>query len=340
MKQKGDLKEAILRILKKKKSLSAPRLALQLGVSRQHCVRLISQLVNLGKVVKTGSTRAALYSIQQTPPKQKIILIKKIKNLQEDLVFDEVAMRMNLIKKTSPNVFTILNYAFTEMLNNAIDHSLSNQVKIEFELTHSQVIFKIIDYGIGIFANVVKKIKLGDEHEAAEHILKGKQTTFPERHSGQGIFFTSKVADQFIIDSHKAKLVIDNQEKDVGLGERRNITGTHVTFIILKKSKRVLKAVFDQFANDDFDFDRTHVIVNLKSTNGLVSRSQAKRLLLGLEKYSLINLDFSKVKEIGQAFIDEVFRVFQNQHTQIQINVLNANPAVLFMIKRGKQTSN
>ena len=65
-----------------------------------------------------------------------------------------------------------------------------------------------------------------------------------------------------------------------------------------------------------------------------MSRSQARRLILGLDKFKIIVLDFNKVKTIGQSFADEIFRVFQNNHPDITIETINCCKAVEFMIKR------
>ena len=67
---------------------------------------------------------------------------------------------------------------------------------------------------------------------------------------------------------------------------------------------------------------------------GLLSRSQARRLLFGLEKFRIINLGFSDVAQIGQAFADEIFRVYQKRFPQIRINYENVNKVVEFMIFR------
>ena len=60
--------------------------------------------------------------------------------------------------------------------------------------------FTVSDRGVGAFESVRKKFKMKNSFEAAEHLLKGKQTTAPERHSGQGIFFTSRIADHFALE--------------------------------------------------------------------------------------------------------------------------------------------
>lgn len=66
----------------------------------------------------------------------------------------------------------------------------------------------------------------------------------------------------------------------------------------------------------------------------LVARSQARSLLLGLEKFKTIILDFDKVPIVGQAFADEIFRIFQNKYPKITITSINMNDAVEFMIRR------
>ena len=66
----------------------------------------------------------------------------------------------------------------------------------------------------------------------------------------------------------------------------------------------------------------------------VVSRSQAKRLLVGSERFEEVMLDFEGVPEIGQAFSDEVFRVFKNQHPGTRIAWTRACPDVERMIQR------
>ncbi|MNC91531.1 hypothetical protein D3C83_78130 [compost metagenome] len=68
----------------------------------------------------------------------------------------------------------------------------------------------------------------------------------------------------------------------------------------------------------------------------LVSRSQAKRLLARVEKFKVVILDFTGVDAIGQAFADEVFRVFARQHPEIELSAIKANQAVLEMLDRAR----
>ena len=73
-----------------------------------------------------------------------------------------------------------------------------------------------------------------------------------------------------------------------------------------------------------------------QSPNDLISRSQAKRLLLRMDRLRTVVLDFQKVNQIGQAFADEIFRVFALSHPGIDVQFINANEEVLKMIRRAQ----
>jgi hypothetical protein len=83
-------------------------------------------------------------------------------------------------------------------------------------------------------------------------------------------------------------------------------------------------------------FDKTHFVVQLSMLGDerYVSRSQARRLVMGLEKFKHVVLDFKGISTVGQGFVDEVFRVFQSKYPKIKIEYTNANDNVRFMIER------
>src|SRR3989338_8465686 len=88
-----------------------------------------------------------------------------------------------------------------EMFNNAIEHSESKIISVEVSLRNNKLSFIVEDSGIGVFRNIMKKKGLRSVIEAIQDLLKGKTTTMPKSHSGEGIFFTSKASDLFILDS-------------------------------------------------------------------------------------------------------------------------------------------
>ena len=50
----------------------------------------------------------------------------------------------------------------------------------------------------------------------------------------------------------------------------------------------------------------------------------------------MVVLDFSAVASVGQAFADEVFRVFKIKHPDVEVVPINASPEVKRMISRAR----
>jgi len=71
-----------------------------------------------------------------------------------------------------------------------------------------------------------------------------------------------------------------------------------------------------------------------------MARSQAKRLLEGVEQSKEIIFDFKGIAKIGPAFADEIFRVFANAHPDIHLTPLHASAEVMKMISRAKNAGN
>ena len=114
--------------------------------------------------------------------------------------------------------------------------------------------------------------------------------------------------------------------------------GTWVYMRIVRNSSRQLKSVFDNYTSgpDDFNFNKTVIPVRLASyeNENLVSRSQAKRLLLRVERFQNVVFDFDGVSKIGQAFADEIFRVYAAKHPDLMLLPIEMNEDVEFMVNR------
>jgi anti-sigma regulatory factor (Ser/Thr protein kinase) len=349
-----DIKERILQLAKNEKRLKTIDIAKKFGVSRQYISLALSELVTSSKLLKVGSTRNAEYVFPEYALQHLEIFPVKIvktflnKNLEEHKVLDEIEAQFPPILKLSENVRSVFTYAFSEMLNNAIEHSESERISIEVFLKDGSLVFVVNDFGIGVFRNIMQKKKLKSELEAIQDLLKGKTTTMPKSHSGEGIFFTSKVGDEFILESYGYRLIANNKIPDIFLqevkGSGKQKRGTKVTFKITTDSKGHLNDVFERYANIDeesnYGFDKTEIKIKLYTLGGVhISRSQARRVLSGLEKFRVIVFDFDKVPVVGQAFADEIFRVFHNKHQKIKLQAVNMNDAVKFMVDRVEGTN-
>jgi anti-sigma regulatory factor (Ser/Thr protein kinase) len=314
--------------------------ALNNKVGRTYVLRFINDLIKEGKLLKSGTTRSAFYTnVNKSKFIDNVFEKKyKCKNLKEHEVLEEVTSKLFFLSTIHEHIRSIFAYAFSEMLNNAIDHSNSESVVVKVDKVGKIIRFEIDDFGVGVFRNIMKKRKLNSSLESIQDLLKGKTTTLPRAHSGEGIFFTSKVADVFTLDSYDCQLRLDNIIDDIFVNVLKPVkTGTRVIFEVSVDHVGHLDNVFRQYYTDptDFAFDKTEIKIKLYTKGSIyISRSQAKRVLSGLEKFRTIILDFDQVPGVGQAFADEIFRVFQTKYPEINIISENMNEAVRFMIER------
>lgn len=241
------------------------------------------------------------------------------------------------------NVMRIWEYGFTEMFNNAVDHSEGSQIFVKIFTNSVNTSMYISDNGIGIFRKIKNKFNLLNEREAILELSKGKLTTNTERHSGEGIFFTSRAFDKFAIASHDIVFTHNDEvEHDVLFDNAPgNFDGTVIFMSLRNESERILKDVFDRFSGDDYGFDKTIIPIELAryGDDNLISRSQAKRVLTRIKLFKSVIFDFKNVPQIGQAFADEIFRVFVNANPNIELDYVNANQDVENMIKRARHSN-
>lgn len=314
--------------------------ALDRRASRQYVSAAISRLVKEGVLIKGGATRGAYYALPKHAPALRLAVRWRLLNrsLNEDEVLDALWPKAPFLAALKENVVHIFTYGFLEMLNNAIEHSKSKAIEVEVTKGRGQMAFIVNDFGVGVFRNVMKKRNLHSELEAIQDVLKGRTTTQPDAHSGEGIFFTSKVADVFVLESYKYRLRVDNTIGDYFVeAVKPSKRGTRVTFQISEESSRRLRDVFRQHQADSTEpgFDKSEVKVKLYALGTIyLSRSQARRLVSGLEKFRSVILDFDQVRTVGQGFADEIFRVFRKGHPRTQIKAINMNEAVKFMVDR------
>jgi hypothetical protein len=101
-------------------------------------------------------------------------------------------------------------------------------------------------------------------------------------------------------------------------------------------TNRELATIFAKYTDDNLDFSRSRTVVHLFGLGvRFISRSEAKRLLSGLERFESVEVDFTGVVEVGQGFVDELVRVWPTQNPDTTIVPIGMNSAVDFMVRRG-----
>lgn len=341
------IEEKIRKILEKEKAgLKSSQISKLINKSKVSTIKHLKELEIKGDIIKFENGPQTWY-ISSTNKKdflQKGLSFWKIynnKKLEEQTALDEVEKYLLNKINLSDQAKSIFGFSFAEMMNNAIEHSKSKRIRVEVYIKGKILMCLIEDYGIGAFANIKIKNKLPNEIEAAREVLKGKITTEKKNHTGQGIFFTSKMTDQFVLKSHKNTIIVKNNgESKISIEElKKHTKGTSVMFSINPQTHRHTSKIFSKYAEAEIGgFNTTEVHVKLYTkADYLVSRSQARRIVSNLENFSKVILDFSDVKNIGQGFSDEIFRVFKNKHPDIELDPINMSPDVEFMIRRAQK---
>lgn len=306
----------------------------QFGVSRQAVVARVRALIADGRLAKSGSRTRPLYALG---PRRVLQRRYPLAGLAEDVVWrNDVAP---LLSAVPANVLDICHYGLTEMVNNAIDHSDGQWLTVIARIDEHGVTLLVGDDGVGIFRKIARHLDLSDERLALLELAKGKLTTDPKRHTGEGVFFTSRAFDLFQIRS--CGLLFNHDDvtpDDIRLDHDDARHGTVVLMQIATDSTRTLRSVFERYSSgpDDYSFERTVVPVRLAriGEENLLSRSQAKRLLQRVDRFRRVLLDFTGVALIGQGFADEVFRVFADAHPDVELRAVNAEADVRAMIAR------
>ena len=303
-------------------------------ITRQAVHKHLNKLVGEGALVGFGGTRDKRYKLAPLVEWREVYDLAA--KPTEDAVWRNDISR--LLGKLPENVLDIWHYGFTEMFNNVIDHSEAAVVMLKLTRTAASTEMAIQDNGGGIFKKIQAAAGLLDVRHAVLELAKGKFTTDPRNHSGEGIFFTSRMFDEFQILSGGVYFSHEfGAQEDWILEPHSFASGTNVWMKLGNHAARSTRKVFARFTEgDENKFNKTVVPVRMAQygDDKLVSRSQAKRLLIRVEKFKVVIFDFSGVDTIGQSFADEVFRVFAQQHPGIALSAVNASAPVKQMISR------
>ncbi len=305
-------------------------------ITRQAVNKHLQRLVLEKALTQTGHTRNRVYRLAPLSEARRTYQI--IQGLEEDVVWrNDTAPILGGLPE---NIRDIWHYGFTEMFNNAVHHSGGSEIIMRIRKTAIDTEMILIDNGVGIFKKIQTELNLLDERHAILELSKGKLTTDPKGHTGEGIFFTSRMFDSFDILSGGVYFTHSFGTSEDWILERPEFkSGTSVWMKLYNHTARTTKKIFDQFkSGDDFGFSKTVVPVRLAQygNDKLISRSQAKRVLARVELFRTVVFDFAEVPTIGQAFSDEIFRVFAQAHPEMKLYAVNGNSEVKQMIERAK----
>jgi anti-sigma regulatory factor (Ser/Thr protein kinase) len=311
------------------------RVMAELGIGRRSALALLRRLQAAQWLVREGTARKPLW---KPGPLRQVVRRYALAGLQEDLPWSrDFAPHFALPRE----VARMAQHAFTELLNNAIDHSGGSQVTVSMRQTPLQLQLLVSDDGCGIFERVATAHAIEDATLAMLELSKGKLSSQPDRHTGRGLFFTSRLADVF--DLHANAQAFQYR----GFGDRNwrasrplPRQGTSIYLAIALDTERTLDGVLRAHSldGDGYGFDRTVVPLRLLAGEAgtLESRALARRVATRLHAFKCAELDFSGVGAIGHGFADELFRVAAREHPATQMVPVAMSPRVGAMIEAAR----
>ena len=212
------------------------------GMSRQSVNKHVRALVSQADIIAEGKTSARIYKLGAGRTANMVFDITP--ELEEHVIWSRKIRP--LLNDLPDNILDLWSYSFQEILNNAIEHSEGTKIEIEILQKDGHTEITIADDGVGIFRKLRDEYKLDDEKHAALELSKGKLTTNPSSHTGQGIFFSSRMVDTFIIQSGKASLFhLPNQVFDF-VFERGKVE-EQGTIIMMKLENNTSRTVNSSF---------------------------------------------------------------------------------------------
>jgi hypothetical protein len=322
----------IERLFASREIITSGQVARSAGVSRQAAHYKLKELERNGDIIHEGAGRGGRYRRRAQRQTQYAL-----HDLKEHEVWGQeysALKQMDLAIFDNPKVRPILNFVFTEMVNNAIDHSGGNALTVRWFLSSDKIAFEVEDNGVGAFRRMRESRNLESDFDAIGEIAKGKQTSAPARHSGLRIYFSSRMTNEFVLISGHLTWTVDNRRDDEAIGwlDQERI-GTRVRCEVDAATTITPQEVFDAFSDPEIlGSNKTTIRVSLFEEGGFVSRTEAKRLGAHLETFGTVELDFEGIESVGQGFVDELFRVWQSDHPQTYLIPIRANRSIISMI--------
>jgi hypothetical protein len=312
--------------------------AKQFGISRQAVNKQLRGLVEQGVLLATGSTKARRYAVPYT--KDQRVFPREGGPSESTVWADYIAPKLRGLT----TAFAVAQFAFTEIYNNALEHSDALSIGVGLIRSPTSVRFSIHDDGVGIFCRLKEMYRYVDEQAAVLDLVQGRITTSPESHTGWGIFYSSRMCDRFSIMSGRTFFTHTPQidaDSDWLMEMTQPTSGTHVVMSVDTRTPLTPSEIFQRYAMPGkAGLNVTHVPMALAQVGQerLISRSQAKVIAARFDWFQGVVLDFKGVSEIGQGFADELFRVWQREHPAIGLRTVNANESIMKLIYSARAT--
>ena len=251
-------------------------LAARTGASRRTARRVLARLVEMNWLVRSGSPRRPHW---EPGAMRQVVQRYALAGLEEDTAW---SLDFAACFALPHELRRLVQHTFCELVNNAIDHSGGTQLTVSLRQTGTQVQLLVSDNGLGLFQQIAQTFAIASPALAMLELSKGKLTSQPQRHTGQGLFFASRLADVFDLRANGAAFQQRGWDAQ-GWHPQRGLPnpGTSAYAAFALDTPRTVDAVRRVWSLDGVgvDFERTSVPLQLATSEreGLESRAQARR---------------------------------------------------------------
>jgi anti-sigma regulatory factor (Ser/Thr protein kinase) len=316
----------------------AAHLMQRLAIGRSSATALLRRLVAAQWLQRSGPRHRPVY---RPGALRQVVRTYALAGLQEDRPWRvDIAPCLEL----PPAVRRMAQHACTELLNNAVDHSGGNRVTLSVRQTPLHLQMLVSDDGCGVFDRIEQAFAIDEPRLAMFELSKGKLSSDPLRHRGHGLYFTAQLAD--IFDLHANGVAFQRRTgTDAVAGRWRDTrslarAGSSIYWAVALDTPRTLASVLEAHSGGrpGCPFELTRVPLHLLADGGvLASRAEARRVAARLVEFRGALLDFCGVRELGQAFADELFRVCPQDQPRLRIEPVGMSPAVAATVAAARQ---
>lgn len=307
------------------------------GASHRAVMAALRRLVDAHWLVRSGSSRRPVYGPGTL---RQVARSYTLHGLQEDIPWQrDFAPNFELPR----HVARMIQHGFTELVNNAVDHSGGTSVTVSLRQTPSHVQLLVSDDGCGVFDRICAAFDIADAQHAMLELSKGRLTSQPEMHTGRGLFFSAQLADVFDIHANNTAFQRRAWESN-GWQRGRPMPrqGSSIYMAIALDTSRTLDQVMEAWSIDGtgIEFDQTTVNLRLLAGPGepLDSRAQARRVAARLPMFKRAEISFDGVEDVGHGFADELFRVFARAHQEVELTPTHMTPRIAALIKSAQNS--
>ena len=289
------------------------------GITRQSAHAHLQALETEGLLQAAGRTRARRYGAR--PSQQRRFNLPLAMHPDPEQVWVELlAPRLGPLPE--PCLAT-LRYAVLALIANAAQHSGGQALLLSVARKGAQLELLLRDDGRGLFRKLSEDLGLDDPDQAPLELVKGG--------GGSSLLLTARVASAFALTANGLRLERRPAREGWALSEAPARPGTSLELSLPLLAGRPLDAVrAEHRAPGGGDFSRTRVPVELLpgATAGIAGRARAERLLVHLERYREIWLDFRGVPSLDAEAARTLFREWPAAHPGCRVRWLKASATV------------